>query len=165
MILYTDKGQTAHHMEATAMPSTQCGNQRPASALSGSTKAVLVDGDLTWQAAYGGLWANKIRIIQTAGDTGAGHENRPLGINADVGDEIVTVVFATDGAGASAPPTPAEIVAELAGEPGADLLVVAIDGGPTPATELNQMLAGGLDDGDWLRVNGLPTLACINTKV
>ena len=161
--LRTHKGRDVHTYSATSYPPTSQGTTRQAQDLSGCTKASLVDGDLTWEAVHGGAWANNIRVIHETGETGP--VSRPLAITAEIEDEVVTVIWRTDGAGDPVAPTPTEVVAEAAGVPDLDMLVTLVDGGSTPLTVLDENLAGGADDGDWLRVNGLNGLQVINTVV
>lgn len=164
VMLYTNKGRDCHSVPDANYPCTAQGEARQASTLAAcSTAASLVDGDLTWTAPAAGAWGNNVRIIHEQGVSGP--VSRPLAIVADLNAETVTVTWGTDGGGTPVAPTPAEVVAEAAGNDDLALLATPSSGGATPCSIINQKMAGGLDDGDWLRVSGVPGLRVINTKV
>ena len=117
------------------------------------------DGDLLVKSYFGGTPGNQIQVALATGPTGAGNEN--LDLRVDVQGTVpaweVSVLFATDGAGASVTPTAAEVETLLNTDPAVAMIVEA----STPGSGASDVvasaltpLAGGTDTGDWLKFDG-----------
>ena len=117
------------------------------------------NGDVTVKARYGGAHGNNLNYEQVTGPVGAGNENLPLRV--DVSGDDVSVKFATDGAGASITPTANDLATLINND---DALPVEIELGGTGASAVSAAamddLAGGLDDGDWLKFGGAKPHCC-----
>ncbi len=124
------------------------------------------DSAVTYSSRYGGLCWNACTVEHTPGPTGSGNENRPLGVS--VVGVALTVSFGTDGNGDSIVPTANQVRDLVNGDPDASAVMIATAGGTgagQAATQAPTTLSGGLDNGDWLKFEGLPPTVCRISKV
>jgi len=151
--------------DATAQLLTTTG-KRQADSLVANTAATLThagvdsDGDVLYAALMGGLYGNVVTVQHDEGPTGAGNEN--LILRAGVTAKAILVEFATDGSGVSVTPTGEDVRDIVNGHADASALVTAScpgSGLTNQATKAATPLAGGLDDGDYLKFLGKPNIA------
>lgn len=119
------------------------------------------DGEVTYTSKYGGIRWNGCTVEHTAGPTGPGNESRPLGVT--VTELVVTVAFGTDSGGNSIIPIANQVADLINNDPEAsDILVAAAGGaGTSQVAALGATpLAGGLDNGDYLKFEGIPPMVC-----
>ncbi len=113
--------------------------------------AVSPDGDIAYAATSPGVRGNSISVEHTAGDSGAGHENRALdaSVTYNTGSIEVQVIYGTDGSGNPIVPTAGAVAAMLAGKN--DLLMHVFptllgDGSDLVQVTAATALAGGQTD-------------------
>ena len=141
---------------------TSMGPQQ-ADSLTANTKALLTvngvdaNGDVLCTSLNGGTLANSITAQFDTGPTGGGNEN--LVLRVSVTSTAILVEFATDGSGNSITPT-GEAVKDLllADDPSSALVIASCPGtGLSNAAAIAATaLAGGLDDGNYLKILGNP---------
>jgi hypothetical protein len=112
--------------------------------------AVSPNGDLLFTAKHGGIIGNGLRVELTAGATGAGNENRTL--DCVVSGLDYSIVFGTDGAGASVVPTAQQVedmIAAHTDELVAGRIEAVAQGDGSGAVQVTAYtnLEGGADDG------------------
>ena len=118
------------------------------------------DGDVVVTAFYGGAPENALQVALATGPIGAGNEDLLLRVDAqgEMPSQQVTVLFATDGVGASITPTAVDVAALLNTDPLASQIVTATAGGTGLADVVAAVLtnlSGGLDDGDRVLIHGM----------
>ena len=119
------------------------------------------NGDVLVQAFYGGSPGDQIQVAFATGPTGAGNENLALRIDVQGTSPAweVTVLFATDGAGASVTPIATDVASLLNTDPAVDVIVEATlpgTGASAVAAVALTALAGGVDSGNWIKFVGKP---------
>lgn len=120
-----------------------------------------VDGDVDYQAAGGGSWGNQVSVAQVVGATGLAEADRDLAVTVTA--DLVTVVFGTDGGGASVTPTASEVEAVVNAVPQDQARVRATAGGTgasSAGVSAPVQLDGGLDDGDHIYAGQFPIQVC-----
>jgi hypothetical protein len=159
--------------EDTSPIETSMGPQA-ASTLVGSTPSeftfpgVDADGDVKVLAFFGGLPGDQHQVSIGEGPTGGGNENLPLRLELTGSAPAweVAVLYATDGAGDSVTPTGTEVANLLNTDPAVETVVEAElpgSGASDVVAAALTPLAGGIDDGDWLKFSGhAPTCRRIN---
>ena len=121
------------------------------------------DGDVLVKAFFGGEPSDQLQVAFATGPTGAGNENLLLRVDVQGSAPAweVTVLFATDGGGASVTPTATDVAALLNTDPAVATVVEAVLPGTgvsnVAATALTA-LAGGTDTGSWLKFEGSPSV-------
>jgi len=116
-------------------------------------------GLLDVKAVDGGVAGNSIRFALTVGATGPGNENRPLRMT--IANDDMSVVFATDGAGASVVPTAQEVSDLVAMWPQAGDRIVAscpMGGQGQVGTIALTNLTGGLETAAVMTIDGASTV-------
>ena len=123
------------------------------------------DGDVLYTARHGGTQGNDIMVAHQTGPTGAGNENLPLRTSL-VGRQL-TILFATDGAGASITPTATQVETMVNADPDGSSQVVAAaqgTGASLVTTASLTPLTGGADTGHFIKFNTKPpSVARVNT--
>lgn len=144
----------------TAVMSLSDGTTKVANQIVGCTKASLqvdgadANGHVIYTASCGGDHGNGIVVEHTTGATGVGHEDRPLLVERVGGGKQLRVTFGTDANGNSVLPAAQAVVDAVTAAADISFVTATSSGtglglaglvGPTN-------LAGGLDDGDWVRL-------------
>jgi len=147
---------------------------KPASTLNGSTKASFTfpgvdsDGDVEVFAFFGGAPGNQHQVSIGPGPTGVGNEDLPLRLEVSGSAPAweVAVLYATDGSGASVTPTGLEVASLLGSDPAVENMLEASlpgSGASDVVSAALTPLAGGEDDGDWIKFEGtVPVCRQIN---
>jgi hypothetical protein len=155
----TNEGRDRHTYQDGSQVPTNLG-KKAVETIYGSTKAFLhlhgqggaANASVTYLAVHGGAWANtKITVEHTSGQTGAGHEDRPLAIS--VSGYAISVTFATDEDGASVQPTANQVADAVNAHGEASQLVTASvsgDGEGQAILHAPNGLGGGRNDGCYL---------------
>ena len=119
--------------------------------LKDSKKSRLNCGGFRLEARYGGTHGNSISFQCLIGETGQGHEYRPLSI--EMRGLTVTVVFGTDAVGASVSPTTSDVAQLINSDPDVSDVVVAkrTFHEVMNESEMPCYLSGGKDNGEWVQ--------------
>jgi len=124
-----------------------------------SVPGVDADGLVVYTAKYGGSAGNDIFVSHETGETGPGHESRPLAVSFDPDDEdgrAIVVTFGTTSGGFTMLPT-AQQIADLVSAEAVLLDVVMVEAGGDGTGDAGVIdptyLGGGADDGDWRKFN------------
>lgn len=134
---------------------------KQADQLVGCTKASLTipgqnaNGDVVYTSKYGGLCMNEIQIRHQPGQGGSVWTNRPLLFSISDDMHMITITFATNAQGVIQVPTAAQVVAVCAAAQNSPIVAVAGgDGSGLVSAQVYTHLAGGLFDGDQLKIGG-----------
>ena len=119
------------------------------------------DGDVLVKSFFGGEPGNQIQVALATGPTGAGNESLPLRVDVQGSPPAweVTVLFATDGAGASITPTATAVADLLNTDPAVATIVEATlpgTGASSVVAAALTALTGGANTGSWLKFDGRP---------
>jgi len=148
--------------------------RKVATSLVGSTPAEITlpgvdgDGDVKVKAFFGGLPGDQIQVEFATGPTGGGEENHSLRVSVAGSAPAwqVSVLFATDGAGDSVTPTATDVANLLNTDPAVASIIEAElpgSGASDVVAAALTSLAGGADDGSWIRFPGhSPTCRQVN---
>lgn len=125
------------------------------------------NGDMTYTSMYGGLCMNSIQIRHLPGADGPVYAYRMLAFSISNDKTMITITFGTNASGVIVVPTAAEVAA-LCAVYASGSSVVAVAGGDGSGLVGAQdytHLAGGLSDGDQLKIaGGLPVCLYVALK-